>query len=164
MTIDSIFGDTESSRAIAAIMALLQREFGDDGTNSKEIVNVREVVGGIAWFALVQMRCRRRERETLRGKAGRKLERVLWDVVVLEGEGLKHKTERTGSKRPMPADGSAVSVHPTEAAELDMDESCSSGSDEDDSDLDSIFGSDDDSHDENGKRKIRTLLCSRLPP
>ncbi|KAK9433711.1 hypothetical protein V1505DRAFT_124629 [Lipomyces doorenjongii] len=68
--VDSIFGSTESSRAIASIISLIRRELGDGS-------GLYGLVSGLTCFSILQARSSRR---TLQGIEMR----VLWDVVVLD--------------------------------------------------------------------------------
>ncbi|KAJ8100573.1 hypothetical protein POJ06DRAFT_253118 [Lipomyces tetrasporus] len=68
--VDSIFGSTESSRAIASIISLIRRELGDGS-------GLYGLVSGLTCFSILQARGSRR---TLQGIEMR----VLWDVVVLD--------------------------------------------------------------------------------
>ncbi|KAK9453900.1 hypothetical protein V1511DRAFT_48164 [Dipodascopsis uninucleata] len=83
--IDSIFGSTESSRAIASIIALIRRELGDGA-------GLYALVSGLTCFSILQSRGWRR--------TARNIEmRVLWDVVVLdtgETRTLENKNSQVG--------------------------------------------------------------------
>ncbi|KAK9480154.1 hypothetical protein V1514DRAFT_326555 [Lipomyces japonicus] len=68
--IDSIFGSTESSRAIASIISLIRRELGDGAS-------LYGLVSGLTCFSILQSRGWRRTAQSIRM-------RVLWDVVVLD--------------------------------------------------------------------------------
>ncbi|KAK9461066.1 uncharacterized protein V1516DRAFT_691056 [Lipomyces oligophaga] len=82
--IDSIFGSTESSRAIASIISLIRRELGDGA-------GLYGLVSGLTCFSILQIRGLRRTMMDIEM-------RVLWDVVVLdtgETRTLEVKNPRT---------------------------------------------------------------------
>ncbi|KAK9467149.1 hypothetical protein V1512DRAFT_262068 [Lipomyces arxii] len=68
--IDSIFGSTESSRAIASIISLIRRELGDGA-------GMYGLVSGLTCFSILQTRGWRRTVQSIEM-------RTLWDVVVLD--------------------------------------------------------------------------------
>lgn len=68
--LDSIFGSTESSRAIASIISLIRRELGDGA-------GLYGLVSGLTCFSILQARGWRRTVQQIEM-------RVLWDVVVLD--------------------------------------------------------------------------------
>ncbi|KAK7207759.1 hypothetical protein BZA70DRAFT_272146 [Myxozyma melibiosi] len=68
--LDSIFGSTESSRAIASIISLIRRELGDGA-------GLYGLVSGLTCFSILQARGWRRSIQQIEM-------RVLWDVVVLD--------------------------------------------------------------------------------
>ncbi|KAF8472686.1 hypothetical protein BDZ91DRAFT_444523 [Kalaharituber pfeilii] len=75
--IDSIFGETESSRAINSILSLIIQEFGTTENKKHEgpSVGVLDLLAGLACFAILQKRGRRRRAKEIRTE-------VIWDVVV----------------------------------------------------------------------------------
>ncbi|KAL7269221.1 hypothetical protein RUND412_008123 [Rhizina undulata] len=76
-TLDSIFGSTESSRAIAAIVKLVRKEFSGGVENGPTKVGVTDIIAGLSCFAILQMRARGREIKADIAKS-----RVVWDVVI----------------------------------------------------------------------------------
>lgn len=81
-TLDSIFGSTDSSRAIASIIALVRREFQNPATGqSGERVGVVDLLMGLCGLALLQRWCKDpSEQEAEDGH----YEDVVWDVVILD--------------------------------------------------------------------------------
>lgn len=80
-TLDAILGSTESSRAIAAIVTLIRREFrGVDGTCNEDI-SVGDLFLGSVGFALLQRWGKKNTERTLREKGG---DEVVWDTVILD--------------------------------------------------------------------------------
>lgn len=76
--LDAVFGSTESSRAIAAIIALIRRELGD-GTG------LYSLVSGLTCFSILQSRGWHRTMEEIEMY-------MVWDVVVLDtGETLSQQ-------------------------------------------------------------------------
>jgi len=75
--IDSVFGETESSRAINAILSLIIQEFGTAENRKGEgtPVGVVDLLAGLACFAILQKRGRRRWTKEIRTE-------IIWDVVV----------------------------------------------------------------------------------
>lgn len=72
--IDSVFGETESSRAINAILSLVIQEFGTE-KNVGASVGVVDLLAGLACFAILQKRGRRRRTKEIKTE-------VIWDIVV----------------------------------------------------------------------------------
>ncbi|KAJ5772378.1 hypothetical protein N7520_002907 [Penicillium odoratum] len=81
-TLDAILGSTESSRAIAAIITLIRREFRsvDPGT-STENIGVGDLLIGSVGFALLQRWGKRNTERRLRENGG---DEVIWDTVILD--------------------------------------------------------------------------------
>lgn len=76
--LDAVFGSTESSRAIAAIIALIRRELGE-GTG------LYSLVSGLTCFSILQSKGWHRTMEEIEMP-------IVWDVVVLEsGETLSQQ-------------------------------------------------------------------------
>ncbi|KAF5101285.1 hypothetical protein D0Z00_000955 [Geotrichum galactomycetum] len=76
--LDAVFGSTESSRAIAAIIALIRRELGE-GTG------LYSLVSGLTCFSILQSKGWHRTMEEIEMH-------IVWDVVVLEsGETLSQQ-------------------------------------------------------------------------
>ncbi|OAQ60837.1 lipase [Purpureocillium lilacinum] len=84
-SLDQIFGSTDSSRAVAGVIALARREFNNPATGaSGEKVGVMDLVLALAALAYLQRACRRLPAEEQRRSA---CEEIIWDVVVLnDGE------------------------------------------------------------------------------
>ena len=59
LTLDSIFGSTESSRAISAIVALIKKEIEENEAGEGK-VGVSDLVIGLSCFAILQMKTRKR--------------------------------------------------------------------------------------------------------
>jgi pimeloyl-ACP methyl ester carboxylesterase len=82
VTLDSILGSTDSSRAIASIVTLIRREFQNPATGEVgEKVSVADLLVGICGLALLQRWCKTITDEECREK---KCEEVVWDVVILD--------------------------------------------------------------------------------
>ena len=79
-TIDSILGDTETSKAIATIIVLIQREFRNPDTGL-EHVSLTEVLSGAIGFAMLQRWGKERTEQELADTGT--IERV-WDLVVVD--------------------------------------------------------------------------------
>jgi len=75
--INSVFGETESSRAINAILSLIIQEFGttEDKKGEETPVGVFDLLAGLACFAILQKRGRRRRAKEIKTE-------IIWDVVV----------------------------------------------------------------------------------
>jgi len=73
LTLDSIFGSTETSRAINEIVKLVREEFKDSSEHDGE-VGIKDIVAGLTCFAILQYRTRQHIEE----ESGR----LMWDVVV----------------------------------------------------------------------------------
>ncbi|KAJ5368021.1 uncharacterized protein N7496_007781 [Penicillium cataractarum] len=81
-TLDAILGSTESSRAIAAIITLIRREFRSvDAGASSEKIGVGDLFLGSVGFALLQRWGKKNTERTLRQKGG---DEVVWDTVILD--------------------------------------------------------------------------------
>jgi len=81
-TLDAILGSTESSRAIAAIITLIRREFRNLETGDRaEKVGVGDLLVGAIGFALLQRWGRRSTEREIRENGG---EDIVWDVVILD--------------------------------------------------------------------------------
>lgn len=82
--LDAILGSTESSRAIAAIVTLIRREFSkrdDDEDEHGDVVGVGDLLVGSIGFALLQRWGRLNSERQLRETEG---EVTIWDVVILD--------------------------------------------------------------------------------
>ncbi|EED15372.1 lipase, putative [Talaromyces stipitatus ATCC 10500] len=100
-TLDSILGSTESSRAIAAIITLIRREFSkkEEGEDNA-VVGVGDLLVGSVGFALLQRWGRLNSERHLRETEG---EVTIWDVVILDN-GLRADvigTQTTGYAQNM---------------------------------------------------------------
>ncbi|KAI5816542.1 hypothetical protein BZA77DRAFT_344139 [Pyronema omphalodes] len=73
LTVDSIFGSTETSRAINEIVKLVRQEFKDSSEHDGE-VGMKDIAAGLTCFAILQYRTRIRLEED----SGR----LMWDVVI----------------------------------------------------------------------------------
>lgn len=96
-TLDAILGSTESSRAIAAIITLIRREFrpieaGEDAQN----VGVGDLFIGSVGFALLQRWGRKNTERRLRENGG---DEVVWDTVILD-DGARADVVRTHQQFP----------------------------------------------------------------
>ncbi|KAL4870392.1 hypothetical protein BDV12DRAFT_57515 [Aspergillus spectabilis] len=81
-TLDAILGSTESSRAIAAIITLIRKEFSDQSTEmGAEIVGVGDLLVGTVGFAMLQRWGRKSTERYIHINGG--LE-TIWDVVILD--------------------------------------------------------------------------------
>ncbi|KAL1881554.1 hypothetical protein Plec18167_003151 [Paecilomyces lecythidis] len=80
--LDAILGSTESSRAIAAIITLIRKEFnGMEIANEGEKVGVGDLLVGSIGFALLQRWGKRQTEREFREGGG---EETVWDVVILD--------------------------------------------------------------------------------
>ncbi|KAI5810036.1 hypothetical protein DFH27DRAFT_521653 [Peziza echinospora] len=102
--IDSVFGETESSRAINAILSLVMQEFGKDAGGNVggggPAVGVLDLLIGLACFAILQKRGRRRRAKEISME-------LIWDVVVgdtgssiVGGRGHKMREPNVIQRRP----------------------------------------------------------------
>jgi hypothetical protein len=84
-SLDQFFGSTDSSRAIAAIITLIRREFENPATGVQgERVGVVDLILGLCGLAYMQRWCHRLIEEECRRLD---IDEVIWDVVVLsDGE------------------------------------------------------------------------------
>ncbi|KAL3493607.1 hypothetical protein BJX62DRAFT_78901 [Aspergillus germanicus] len=81
-TLDAILGSTESSRAIAAIITLIRKEFSDQSAQvGSEKVGVGDLLVGTVGFAMLQRWGRKNTERYIRINGG--LE-TIWDVVILD--------------------------------------------------------------------------------
>ncbi|KAG5926907.1 hypothetical protein E4U42_002817 [Claviceps africana] len=85
VSLDKIFGSTDSSRAVASIITLVRRELNNPATGLQgEKVGVSDLVVALSVLAYLQGASRRSAVEEARRKSQ---EEVIWDVVVLsDGE------------------------------------------------------------------------------
>ncbi|QQK44346.1 Lipase, putative [Penicillium digitatum] len=81
-TLDAILGSTESSRAIAAIITLIRREFRfvEPGASAQNI-GVGDLLIGSIGFALLQRWGKKNTERYLRQNGG---DEIVWDVVILD--------------------------------------------------------------------------------
>lgn len=77
-TLDATLGSSESSRAIAAFITLIRREFRTSGSDD---LGVGDLLIGIVGFALLQRWGRRKTEREIREKGD---EETIWDVVILD--------------------------------------------------------------------------------
>ncbi|KAL2871500.1 lipase family protein [Aspergillus lucknowensis] len=81
-TLDAILGSTESSRAIAAIITLIRKEFSDQSSHTGfEKVGVGDLLIGTVGFAMLQRWGRKSTERYIHINGG--LE-IIWDVVILD--------------------------------------------------------------------------------
>ncbi|KAL6239522.1 hypothetical protein BDW75DRAFT_120785 [Aspergillus navahoensis] len=81
-TLDAILGSTESSRAIAAIITLIRKEFSEQSAElGSEKVGVGDLLVGTVAFAMLQRWGRKNTERHIRLNGG--LE-TIWDVVILD--------------------------------------------------------------------------------
>lgn len=76
LTLDSIFGSTESSRAISAIVSLMRKEF-DENSEGEGRIGAADLVIGLTCFAVLQMKTRARHDDEIETE-------LVWDVVADE--------------------------------------------------------------------------------
>lgn len=78
--LDAILGDTETSKAIAAIVVLVRREFQNPETGVLgEQVGLADLLVGLVAFALLQRWC---QHETAKELEDDGAEQLVWDVVI----------------------------------------------------------------------------------
>ncbi|QMW45057.1 hypothetical protein G4B11_008477 [Aspergillus flavus] len=82
-TLDAILGSTESSRAIAAIITLIRREFRNPRVESMtdDNIGVGDLLIGTVGFAMLQRWGRKNTERQIRTNGG---EEAIWDVVILD--------------------------------------------------------------------------------
>lgn len=82
-TLDAILGSTESSRAIAAVITLIRKEFSkqEEQGEDSDVVGVGDLLVGSVGFALLQRWGRLNSERQLRESEG---EVTIWDVVILD--------------------------------------------------------------------------------
>lgn len=91
-SLDAILGSTESSRAIAAIITLIRREFrGTIPNHDAQSIGVGDLLVGSVGFALLQSWGRRNTERYLHENGGYE---VIWDVVILDN-GMRADVVRT---------------------------------------------------------------------
>ncbi|KAI9893337.1 MAG: hypothetical protein M1814_000467 [Vezdaea aestivalis] len=78
--IDSILGSTESSKAIAAIVTLIRREFRPQYGDHDEKIGVIDLLIAICGLALLQKWCFNRDQKMINESGA---EEVVWDVIIL---------------------------------------------------------------------------------
>ncbi|KAJ5612208.1 hypothetical protein N7510_005402 [Penicillium lagena] len=81
-TLDAILGSTESSRAIAAIITVIRREFRSvESGVSAEKIGVSDLLIGTIGFALLQRWGKKNTERYLHENGG---DEIIWDVVILD--------------------------------------------------------------------------------
>ncbi|KJK68355.1 Lipase class 3 [Aspergillus parasiticus SU-1] len=82
-TLDAILGSTESSRAIAAIITLIRREFRNPRVESMtdDNIGVGDLLIGTVGFAMLQRWGRKNTERQIRTNGG---DEAIWDVVILD--------------------------------------------------------------------------------
>ncbi|KAL1960515.1 hypothetical protein VTO42DRAFT_7814 [Malbranchea cinnamomea] len=103
-TLDATLGSSESSRAIAAFVTLIRREFHKSGAAD---LGVGDLLVGIVGFALLQRWGRRKTEREIRQRGD---EETIWDVVILDN-GLR--ADVVGTQRSEYGRESAGGDHPT---------------------------------------------------
>ena len=99
LSLDNIFGSTDSSRAVASIITLIRREFQNPATGAqKQKVGMLDLVVGLGAFGYLQQSCRKSIREEARRQDR---EEIIWDVVVLnDGERIDiHEQSLSGEHK-----------------------------------------------------------------
>ncbi|KAJ5166205.1 uncharacterized protein N7482_004986 [Penicillium canariense] len=114
-TLDAILGSTESSRAIAAIITLIRREFRSVDTGaSAEKIGVGDLFLGSVGFALLQRWGKKNTERNLRQKGG---DEVVWDTVILDN-GLR--ADVVGTHQVQFPDGNQEDLAEPESASFVM--------------------------------------------
>ncbi|KAE8351359.1 hypothetical protein BDV28DRAFT_21546 [Aspergillus coremiiformis] len=82
-TLDAILGSTESSRAIAAIITLIRREFRNPSVEAMtdQNIGVGDLLVGTVGFAMLQRWGRKNTQRQIRTNGG---DEAIWDVVILD--------------------------------------------------------------------------------
>ncbi|KAE8387512.1 hypothetical protein BDV23DRAFT_161039 [Aspergillus alliaceus] len=82
-SLDALLGSTESSRAIAAIITLIRREFRNPSAETMTDVNidVGDLLVGTVGFAMLQRWGRKNTERQIRTNGG---DEAIWDVVILD--------------------------------------------------------------------------------
>lgn len=112
-TLDSVLGSTDSSRAIASIIALVRREFDNPATGQPgETVGGRDLLAGITGLALLQRWCKiASNQEAVKGN----YKEVVWDVVILD-DGRRADVAESCQRKEIPDDGSITRNGPESPA------------------------------------------------
>lgn len=114
-TLDAILGSTESSRAIAAIITLIRREFRVvDAGASAEKIGVGDLLIGSIGFALLQRWGKRNTERSLREKGG---DEIIWDTVIIDN-GTRADVVKTHQPRFAGENQSASPTEPESASFL----------------------------------------------
>ncbi|KAG0127429.1 hypothetical protein HOY82DRAFT_490580 [Tuber indicum] len=87
LTLDSIFGSTESSRAISAIVALIKKEIEENEAGEGK-VGVSDLVIGLSCFAILQMKTKKRRELEIKMD-------LEWDEVVEDITDVARRGENT---------------------------------------------------------------------
>lgn len=116
-TLDSVLGSTDSSRAIASIIALVKREFDNPATGQPgETVSVKDLLAGMTGLALLQRWCKvASDQEAIKGN----YKEVVWDVVILDDGRRADVAESFQTGLNMPEDGSRTRNGPDGPAHSD---------------------------------------------
>lgn len=133
LTLDSIFGSTESSRAISAIITLIRKEFNEN-TEGEGCIGAADLVIGLTCFAVLQMKTRTRSEKEIKVE-------LVWDVVVDEvgndtdvvAEARAGEIGGYGPVAPFPVDAEMEDVG-RDIAMLDLDAISVYAGDEDEDD------------------------------
>ncbi|EEP81128.1 predicted protein [Uncinocarpus reesii 1704] len=111
-TLDAILGSSESSRAIAAIVTLIRREFRNPETGARaDKVGIADLLVGCIGFAMLQRWGRRNTEREFRENGN---EEIIWDVVILDN-GLR--ADVVGTQRTdYPTNVESLDAPPTRPA------------------------------------------------
>ncbi|KAL2269369.1 hypothetical protein VTJ83DRAFT_1553 [Remersonia thermophila] len=95
-TLDRFFGSTDSSRAIASIIALVRRELGKPASTGQVAIGVSELVTAFCALAYLQRSCRALLAEERLRLA---VDEIVWDVVVLNNGTRVDVYDETASRQ-----------------------------------------------------------------
>lgn len=105
--LDQFFGSTDSSRAMASIIAMIRREFENPATGGQgETVSVLDLVIGLCSIAYLQRSCRSLLQEEVRTSC---TEETVWDVVVLS-DGVRADVHGDAHPQALPPPGPTFSA------------------------------------------------------
>ncbi|TKA55072.1 hypothetical protein B0A49_11979 [Cryomyces minteri] len=108
-SVDAILGDTESSRAIAAIVSFAQRDLRNPKTGlDGEAVSFTELMSGLVTFVLLQRWGQERSEREIRDGAG---EEDVWDIVMCDGKGMDVVTVKQKRRTAVKGRGSREQLH-----------------------------------------------------
>ncbi|KAL2354608.1 hypothetical protein BJ546DRAFT_843706 [Cryomyces antarcticus] len=108
-SLDAILGDTESSRAIAAIVSFAQRDLRNPKTGlDGEAVSFTELMSGLVTFVLLQRWGQERSEREIRDGAG---EEDVCDIVMCNGKGMDVVTVKQKRSAAVRERGSREQLH-----------------------------------------------------